>query len=168
MKVGLIGGSFNPPHQGHIYISDLSLKKLKLDQVWWVLTKKNPFKDENIYFSYEKRVNLCKNILKNSKNIYLKEFDDIYTEKLLKRLNKRYKNIEFVWIMGSDNINNFHKWKNFKDIIANNKIAIFSRETYLQNIRRLKIWNFFKINKPKLFFVKNKDISSTKIRNNEI
>ena len=168
MKIGLLGGSFNPAHIGHLHISELALKKLKLDQVWWVLTSKNPLKDANIYESYVCRAQKCENLIQGHPKIHLSQFDEIYTEKLLENLNKKYKGTEFIWIMGADNLENFHRWKGFKNIIKNNKIAIFSRENYLSKIKKTKVWNFMKNNQPKIFFTKKLDISSSKIRKNEI
>ena len=117
MKIGLLGGSFNPPHLGHIHISQLAIKKLGLNQVWWIPTAQNPFKEKSIYESYKNRVLKCEILAKSQSKIHIKQFDEIYTQRLISRLQARYKNIEFFWLMGADNLEKFHQWKNFKKLI---------------------------------------------------
>ena len=77
MKVGLLGGSFNPPHQGHLHISQIAIKKLGLNQVWWIPTAHNPFKEKSIYDSYENRVQKCEKLTQNLIKIRDKKFDEI-------------------------------------------------------------------------------------------
>lgn len=166
MKVGLLGGSFNPPHQGHVHISELAIKKLGLNQVWWIPTAQNPFKKKSLYENYATRVAKCRALTKLNHKLHIKEFDDIYTEKLVRRLKARYKNIEFFWIMGADNLENFHKWKNFKKLVELIPIAVFSREKFLRHVRKAKIFNLKIHSKFLVFHTKNLDISSTQIRNN--
>ena len=164
MKVGILGGSFNPPHLGHVHISQLAIKKLNLNQVWWVVTEKNPLKEAVIFDQKLSRIQKCRNIIKNQKNLRLCEIDEIYTINLVRRLKAKYKNVKFFWLMGADNLENFHRWKNFKEISKEINLAIFSREDFLSKIKKMKSWSFVKRNNPKIFFTKKLDISSTKIR----
>jgi nicotinate-nucleotide adenylyltransferase len=166
MKVGLLGGSFNPPHQGHLHISQIAIKKLGLNQVWWIPTAHNPFKEKSIYDSYENRVQKCEKLTQNLIKIRVKKFDEIYTNLLVSKLQARYKNIEFFWLMGADNLEKFHQWENFKKIIRQIPLMIFSREKILQKIKKTKAWKFVKISNYKIFYTKNLDISSTQIRKN--
>ncbi len=174
MKIGLFGGSFNPPHQGHLHISNLAIKKLKLDQVWWIPTSHNPFKNKAIYESYDKRCKKCSLLIEKNPKIILKEIDEIYTEKLVKNLQNKYKNYHFIWIMGADNLEKFHQWDYFKNLIKLIPFAIFSREKHLLKIRKTKsftIYKSLKKNKNSLpqfliFRTKNLNISSTEIRQN--
>lgn len=166
MKVGLLGGSFNPPHQGHIHISDLAIKKLGLNQVWWIPAKKNPLKEAKIYEAYVGRLQKCQNLVQNCPKLKIRQFDEIYTEKLISKIQARHKNIEFFWIMGADNIEQFHRWKNFKKLIPMIHLVIFSREKILTKIKKARAWNFIKQEKYSIFFTKNLDISSSKIREN--
>ena len=165
MRVGILGGSFNPPHQGHVHISELAIKKLKLDQVWWIVTKNNPLKEGVIFEAHVARLIKCEKLIQNRYKLRLRKFDEIYTEKLLLKLKARYKNIDFFWLMGADNLENFHRWKNFKKIISLTSLAIFSREEFLRKIKKTKAWGFIKRKNPKIFFTKNINISSSKIRN---
>ncbi len=161
MKVGLLGGSFNPAHPGHVHISNLAIKKLRLNQVWWIPTARNPLKDPAIYASYSKRLDQCRKLAKNPK-IKVKEFDEIYTDKLIRKLHLQYKSINFIWIMGDDSFVTLHKWKNFKKLIKLTSFAVFSRETFFK-VRQTKA--FFA--KPKAVFFANKvlKISSSQLRN---
>jgi nicotinate-nucleotide adenylyltransferase len=168
MKVGLLGGSFNPPHQGHIHLSNLAIKKLRLNQVWWIPTLKNPLKEDVIFEGYVSRVQKCEKLIRNHPKLRLKQFDEIYTEKLINRLKKRFPKIEFFWVMGADNLENFHKWKNFKKLVNSIPIAIFSREKFLQKARKTKVFHVKLQQKFQIFHTKNMNISSTQIRQNEL
>jgi len=164
MKVGLLGGSFNPPHQGHVYISKLAIKKLGLNQVWWIPTQKNPLKEAKDYAAYEDRIKKCEELFQKYPKLKIQRFDEIYSEKLVSRLQKKYKNIKFFWLMGADNFENFHRWKNFKKIISMIHLVIFSRERFLLKTKKTRAWNFVKKDRCSIFFTKNLDISSTQIR----
>jgi nicotinate-nucleotide adenylyltransferase len=95
MKIGLLGGSFNPPHHGHLHISNLAIKKLHLNQVWWIPTAHNPLKEKSIYAPYVERLQKCENLTKAHPKIYVKKLDEIYTVKLLQKLKKQYPTVEF-------------------------------------------------------------------------
>lgn len=165
MRVGILGGSFNPLHQGHVYICELAIKKLHLNQVWMIPASQNPLKASAIDKEYSDRVLACKKLTKNNHRIKIYRFDEIYTIELVKRLKSRYKNIQFFWLMGADLIRDFHRWHNFKKIISLVHLVIFSRENFLLKIRTTHSWNFIKLGKYSVFHTKNLDISSTKLRN---
>jgi nicotinate-nucleotide adenylyltransferase len=164
MKVGLLGGSFNPPHQGHIHISLLATKKLGLNQVWWIPTLQNPFKEKSLYENYQARLRKCQELTKLFAKIRVKEIDEIRTIALVNRLQSQYKNIEFFWLMGADGLEKFHRWKNFKNIIRQIPLIIFSRENFLSKIKKTKAWKFIAASNYKIFYTKNLDVSSSKIR----
>ncbi len=168
-SIGIFGGTFDPPHYGHLKISLLSIQKLNLDKVIWVITKKNPLKDKT-FFSLKSRIARCKKILKNKKKIQI-----VFLEKKIKSrriidtikyLQKKIRDTDFYLLLGSDNLVNFHKWKSWKKITQLTKLAIFSRKGYDHKAKKARIFKF--LDKKKIIFVKNKkiDISSTKIRNN--
>ncbi len=164
MRVGILGGSFNPPHLGHLHISNLAIKKLSLNQVWWIPTERNPLKNPKIYASYENRLRECQKLTSSKSRIHIKKFNDIYTYRLLRRLNSRYKTTEFFWIMGADNLEKFHQWENFSEITKKVSLAIFSRETFLGKIKKTKSWKTVSASKYQIFRTKNMNISSTQIR----
>lgn len=164
MKIGLLGGSFNPPHQGHIYISHLAIKKLGLNQIWWIPTAQNPLKEKALYEGYAGRVEKCLSLTKSHPKIRVKEFDEIYSEKLVSDLKKKFPQIDFFWVMGADSLENFHRWKNFKKLLLEIPLAIFSRENFLRKIRKVPSWKFIAQTKFLIFPTRNFDISSTEIR----
>ena len=182
-KIGLLGGSFDPPHNGHLFISIESKKILKLDEIWWLITPQNPLKISKPA-TYFERVNNCKKITMNFP-INVKEIEkDInsdYSYKTISYILNHYKNIKFFWLMGADNLINFHKWEKWQKILNDMSIVIFKRHGYnnkaLKSITAQKYKNSrinyskFKLDDfnivPSWLFVENKEIkiSSTEIRN---
>ncbi len=175
MKIGLLGGSFNPPHFGHINISKDALKQLELDQVWWLPTKQNPFKTLNNNV-FEERVKLCQEITENEDNILIndceKELNDSYFINLLKYIIKNNSSHQFFTMIGADNIENFHKWHKWQEIIDLSTIIIFNREGNSLKSNNSKFFKYCQKlkteqNIEKLIFINNKNyqISSSQIRN---
>ena len=132
-KIGIFGGSFDPPHGGHYKISSSAIRKLKLNRLLWTVTKKNPFKDSS-YFSLEKRIRKSKLISKKNKRIKVVYLDVLAKSSniisLLKYLIKKNKNCEFFLIIGSDNLVKFHKWKKWREIVKLSKLVVFSRKGF--------------------------------------
>ena len=133
IKIGILGGTFDPPHKGHLYISKIALKKLKLKKILWVITKKNPLKNKP-YLKLKERIKLSKNITKKNKKISIKYFDEkIRPTNTFNLLNyiKRKTNADLFFLMGADNLKNFHKWNNWQKIPKLAKIVIFPRKNHL-------------------------------------
>ena len=128
-SIGILGGSFNPPHPGHVHISKVSLRMFDLGQIYWVYTKKNPLKKVSPS-SFDYRVEETKKFVK-SPNIKLSPIEIRhnfqYSFQLLKFVQKRHRHIKFIWVMGEDNIIQFHLWKNWQWIANNVKIAVIAR-----------------------------------------
>ena len=164
--IGLLGGSFDPPHKGHLGISKIAIKKLKLKKIYWVITKKNPFKNKTFY-SLDERVNYANKISKSQKKIFT-----IYLENIVKSSRtidivnyfikkKNIKNIYFI--IGSDNLIRFHKWKSWEKIVKLVKLVVFSRKGYdRKGMKSIVVKNY----KNKIVFIKNKPIviSSTQLK----
>ena len=154
-NIGLLGGSFDPPHKGHLYISLEAKKILKLDEIWWLVTPQNPLKI-NQPASYSERVKNCKILTKN-KPIKIKEIEkkinSQFSYQTIKYLNKHYKNINFFWLMGADNLINFHKWQNAHRIFNEIPIVVFRRYGYNQQALKSYVSNLYKN-----FRIKNKNI----------
>ena len=181
-NIGLLGGSFDPPHKGHLYISLEAKKILNLDEIWWLVTPQNPLKI-NKPASYKDRVRNSRLITKNQP-IKIKEIEkkinSKYSYQTIKYLNTHYKNIKFVWLMGADNLINFHKWQNAFKIFNEIPIVVFRRYGYNEKALKSYTSNFyknFKINSKNINFesfyklpawtiIPNKEvkISSTEIR----
>ena len=145
-NIGLLGGSFDPPHKGHLYISLEAKKILKLDDIWWLVTPQNPLK-VNRPASYSERIKNCKLIIKNQP-IKIKEIEKKINSKFsyqtIKYLNKHYKNINFFWLMGADNLINFHKWQNADKIFSKIPIVVFRRYGYNNKALKSYTSNFYK------------------------
>ena len=165
-SIGVLGGSFDPAHKGHLIISKIAIKKLKLSKVFWVVAKKNPFKSKSFY-SLSQRVKNAKNLIKNTKKIQVISIDKtIRSSRSIDVINhlinkKKLKHIYFI--IGSDNLIKFHKWKSWKKIVKLTKLIVFSRKGY---DRKGKISIVAKLFKNKIIFINNKHIviSSTRLR----
>ena len=127
--IGILGGSFNPPHLGHVHISKVSLRMFELGKIYWVYAKQNPLKQVDPS-SFEDRFEETKKLV-NSPNIRLSPIEIMnsfqYSFQLLKLLQKRNRHIKFIWVMGEDNIIQFHLWKNWQWIANNVRIAVVAR-----------------------------------------
>ena len=164
--IGLLGGSFDPAHKGHLGISKIALKKLRLKKIYWVITKKNPFKNKTFY-SLRERIKFAKRISKTQKKIELVYLDNIIkSSRIIDVINyfmikKKIKNIYFI--IGSDNLVRFHKWKSWKKIVKLVKLIVFSRRGYdRKGMKSIVVKNF----ENKIIFIKNKpiSISSTQLK----
>ena len=162
--IGILGGSFDPAHKGHLAISKIAIKKLKLKKIYWVITKKNPFKHETLY-SLNERIKYAKKISKKQKKIQTIHLENIVkSQRTIDTINyfiKKKKNIYFI--IGSDNLIRFHKWKNWKKIVKLVKLIVFSRRGYdRKGMKSIVVKNF----KNKIIFIKNKHItiSSTQLK----
>jgi nicotinate-nucleotide adenylyltransferase len=163
IKIGILGGTFDPPHKGHFYISKVALKKLKLNKILWVITKKNPLKNKP-HLKIKERIKLSKEITKKNKKISVKYFDDKIrsniTFNLLNYLKRKTK-ANLFFLIGADNLKKFHKWKNWKQIPKLAKIVVFPRENYSFSSVATK-----KLHKRDFIYIKSRkiNISSSIIR----
>ena len=135
-KIGILGGTFDPPHLGHLKISKFAAKKLKLNLVIWAITKKNPLKKKPM-ISLRERIFLSKKITRSFKKIKIKSYDkrikSSETINLIKFLRKNQKKPIYYFLIGSDNLLNFHKWKKWRQIPKLCRIAVFPRRGYVKN-----------------------------------
>ncbi len=130
MRIGLYGGSFNPPHAGHRHVSLMALSRLRLDRIWWLVTPGNPLKDHGELAATAVRAAQAKRVAAHPR-IDVTSFEEIiearYTVDTLLFLARRCPGVEFVWIMGADNLLTFHDWQGWRDIAAMLPIAVFDR-----------------------------------------
>lgn len=130
-RIGLLGGSFNPAHEGHREISLAALKHLRLDAVWWLVTPGNPLKDESYdYAPYEERLAAARRIA-NDPRIIISDFERRkglqYTVDTVETLHDLWPQMRFVWLMGADSLEGFHRWKNWRRIASLVPFAVFNR-----------------------------------------
>ena len=166
VKIGVLGGSFDPAHQGHLAISKEAKKRFNLKKIIWAITKKNPLKIES-KTSLLKRTQNCKKIIGLNSFIKVKFYENVIksnkTIDLINHLSKN-KNNEIYFLMGADNLINFHKWHKWEKISQKCKIVVFDRHGYKKE--SLNSVTFKRLNKKSLKFIEyNKvNISSSKIR----
>ena len=166
IKIGILGGSFDPAHKGHLAISKEAKKRFDLKKIIWAITRKNPFKDES-KTTLSKRINYCKKIIGSNSFIRVKFYEDIIkSNKTIDLINYLKKNngIEIYFLMGADNLINFHKWHKSKSISQKCNILVFDRHGYKKN--SLKSKTFKSLNKDNLTFIEFKkvNISSSQLR----
>ena len=165
-KIGILGGSFDPAHRGHLSISKEAIKRYKLKKIIWAITKKNPFKKiSNV--SLSTRIKYCKKIISKNNLIKVKFYEDIIkSNKTINLINylKRNKKIEIFFLMGADNLISFHKWHKWKAISQKCNIIVFDRHGYKK--KSLNSITFKRLNNKKLKFIEfNKvNISSSQLR----
>ena len=168
-SIGLFGGTFDPPHYGHLNISKESIKRFKLKKIYWVVTKKNPYK-KKAFFSLDERIKKSKSLIKKNKKINVvfldKKVKSSRTVDIYKYLQRKNKKSNFFIIIGSDSLVAFHKWKNWRYLVNNAKLVVFFRKGYGNKLKKSVITKVLKSNN--VIFVKNKsyNISSSKLRKN--
>ena len=166
IKIGILGGSFDPAHKGHLAISKEAKKRFALKKIVWAITKKNPFKTESDT-ALSKRIKDCKKIIGSNSFITVKFYENIIkSNKTIDLINyiKKNKNIEIYFLMGADNLISFHKWHKSKSISQKCNILVFDRHGYKKN--SLKSKAFKELNKNVLTFIEFKkvNISSSQLR----
>ena len=158
-SIGLLGGSFDPVHKGHLAISKIALKKIKLDKIYWLITKKNPFKKKT-YFPLEQRISLAKKVTESIKKIQV-----LYLDKMVKSSRsidlvnffikkKKINNIYFI--VGSDILIELHKWKSWKKLVKLTKLIVFSRKGYDKKGKNSIVVKYLK--NKNITFIKNKPV----------
>ena len=166
-KVGILGGTFDPPHKGHLYIAKTALKKIKLNKIIWVVAERNPLKQKP-YLSVKERIKLSKKITKKERKIFVNFFDYKFKQKntfnLITYIKKNNKKSKLYFLIGADSLIKFHKWKNWKKIPKLAKLIIFARKGYTNDalnsvaLKKLDRTDWFYINSKKI------NISSSLIR----
>ena len=165
-RIGILGGSFDPAHKGHLAISKIAAKKLKLKKIFWAITKKNPFKKISKY-NLSTRIKLCKKIIKRTDFIEVRFFENkLKSNKTINLINFLTKDgkKEIYYIMGADNLINFHKWYKWESISRKCNIIVFDRHGFKK--KSLNSTTFKRLNKKNLKFIEFKkvNISSSQLR----
>lgn len=131
MRVGLFGGSFNPPHAGHLAISRAALRILKLDAVWWMVSPRNPLKSAGIYSPLSERLELSQALLRNDPCMIATDIEDqlgtFRSYDTLLALRSCFPTTDFVFLMGTDSAQNFHRWHRWQSIPDLVSLAVMER-----------------------------------------
>lgn len=134
LNIGLFGGSFNPAHQGHLELSQHAIDALNLDQVWWLVSPQNPLKPINDMAPFANRLIEAKALASVQPKIIVTDLEaqlkTTYTIDTLRTLKRLFTSSRFVWLMGSDNLEKFHLWKDWEEIVKTVPIAVFRRPGY--------------------------------------
>ena len=166
-KIGILGGTFDPAHRGHLKISKEAKKKFNLHNIIWAITNKNPFKKTSS-LDLDSRIKLAKKITKKIKFIkvkfYEKKIESNKTIDLINYFKKSNKKLDIYFIMGADNLINFHRWHKWKSISQKCNILVFDRQGY--KAKSLKSVTFKRLNQKSLKFInfKKVNISSSQLR----
>lgn len=129
-RIGLFGGTFNPPHEGHVDAAMTALKRLKLDRLWWMVTPGNPLKTCDHLASVQDRLAQCRALVDDRRIIvtgFEQHLPDAFTANTIGRLRAQRPTTQFVWIMGGDGLVNFHHWHDWQAIIDTVPIAVIDR-----------------------------------------
>ena len=166
-KIGILGGTFDPPHKGHLKISKQAKQKYKLNYIIWAITKKNPFKKKS-KTKLITRIKFAKKIIGLNKFIKIRFYENkIKSNKtidLISHIKRKNNMLDLYFIMGTDNLINFHRWYKWKSISQKCNILVFDRQGY--KAKSLKSITFKQLNQKNLEFIKFKkvNISSSQLR----
>ena len=167
LRIGLLGGSFNPAHEGHLYVGEVARKRLGLDYVWWLVAPQNPLKPESGMAPLEKRLDGARALAGRHPRLIVSDLErtlsTCYTIDTLKALTRRFRGVRFVWLMGSDNLDQFHRWRRWEETAALVPIAVVLRPGSVLAPLRAKAMKRF----PRIAIVdgRRNEASATAIRN---
>lgn len=133
-RIGLLGGSFNPAHSGHVHISELALDLLDLDEVWWLVSPRNPMKEADELLALDERIARARETAAHEPRIRVSDFErelkTVFTVDTVQALRQRFPATRFVWIMGADNLAQLHRWHGWETLFDQVPVAVFDRPTY--------------------------------------
>ncbi len=146
LRIGLLGGSFNPAHAGHLHASRIALSRLKLDYVWWLVNPRNPLKSKKELAPFTRRVAFAK-IIARDPRIRVSDIEKAlgtrYTVDTLVALKKHFPKVHFIWLMGSDNLVQLPRWHRWLDIFALAPVAVVPRPGSALKARHCKAARLF-------------------------
>jgi nicotinate-nucleotide adenylyltransferase len=131
LKIGVFGGSFNPPTIAHLALTQHAHEALKLDQIWWLVAPHNPFKDKRTLAPFVDRIAMCEIVARDYLWLVVSDWEarlgTQQTSDTLKGLQAHNPGHRFIWLMGTDNLLHFHTWNNWQDIVQSVPVAVFIR-----------------------------------------
>ena len=165
-KIGILGGSFNPAHEGHIHISNIARIALGIDEVWWIVAPQNRLKSSIGMESFDKRLSYARLFtdgLSYIKVLDIEEKNKLYASYMtINFLNTKSQRVKFIWLMGSDILDNFNKWLHPNSIAKNMYVAVISRpnffSSFLNTKKTTKLGKRLKTSKSKTIFLRKKPV----------
>ncbi len=146
--IGLLGGSFNPAHEGHLHISLYALKMLGLDAVWWMISPQNPLKSTDGMAPLTERLASAEKIVDGHPRIFVTDIEQHlgtrYTADTVTALKKRFPHTRFVWLMGTDNLLQVHRWQEWEKIYRSVPVAVLDRPPRGNNIKSCRALERFR------------------------
>lgn len=134
LRVGLLGGSFNPAHEGHLHISLIALKRLRLHAVWWLVSPQNPLKSDKNMASFESRFKGAEQLTAPHRLLIVSDLEarlgTRFTADTLQKLRTHFPSTRFVWLMGADNLIQIPRWQRWAEIFLRSDVAVFRRPPY--------------------------------------
>ncbi|TBW40112.1 nicotinate-nucleotide adenylyltransferase [Siculibacillus lacustris] len=130
LRIGLLGGSFNPPHRGHFHVAETALARLGLDALWVMVTPGNPLKPRDDLPSLATRIDAARRLMDHPRitvTAFEAHFGSPYTWRTVERLAAMHPQVRFVWVMGADNLASFHRWQHWRRIAGTVPIAVIDR-----------------------------------------
>jgi nicotinate-nucleotide adenylyltransferase len=180
LRIGLLGGSFNPAHEGHLYVGEVARKRLELDYVWWLVAPQNPLKPVAGMAPFADRLAAARALAGRRPRLIVSDFErslaSRYTIDTLKALTVRFPEVRFVWLMGSDNLEQFHHWRHWEEIVGLVPVVVVERSGSLLAPLRAKAMERFSryrtssLDRPPAIVVvdgRRNDASATAIRNSQ-
>jgi len=148
LRIGLLGGSFNPPHDGHVHVSAVALKALRLDYVWWLVSPQNPLKPKRGMASFAKRLEAAQHLANRHPRMIATGIEETlgtqFTIDSVRALKRRFLEVRFVWLMGSDNLVQIPRWRRWQAIFSEVPVAVVARPGSALAARGSKAANRFK------------------------
>ncbi|MHC8508834.1 MAG: nicotinate-nucleotide adenylyltransferase [Rhodospirillales bacterium] len=133
-RIGLMGGSFNPAHDGHLHISRQALQRIRLDEIWWLVSPQNPLKPAHGMASFEDRFASAEAAAAQNPRIRVTDAEArlgaVHTADTLGMLQARFPALRFVWMMGADNLGQIGRWRRWAHIFNSAPVAVFARPPY--------------------------------------
>lgn len=155
--VGLLGGSFNPAHEGHLHLTLNALRTLGLDEVWWLVSPQNPLKSA-APAPYEKRLASARAVVAGHDAILVSDMEaqmgTRYSIDTVLMLKARFPDVQFIWLMGADNLAQFHRWRRWRTFFKEIPVAVFDRAPYSHSAKASKAYLYMR-----RFLLKNNQIS---------
>jgi nicotinate-nucleotide adenylyltransferase len=146
-RTGLLGGSFNPAHAGHRHISLAAMEALGLDEIWWLVSPGNPLKSERGMAPLAARFASARRAARGARirvTALERELGSAYTADTLAALVRRYPKRRFIWLMGADNLAQFHHWRDWRKIAATAAIAVMARPGYDARALKAPAWGWLR------------------------